>query len=44
MPCQYCEYRAVCQFDKNDPRVASRRLNNYKANDVLQRVKREEKE
>jgi len=44
MPCQYCEYRAVCQFDKGDPCVSSRRLNKYKDQEVLQRVKREEKE
>ncbi len=44
MPCQYCEYKAVCQFDKGDPRVASRCLDTYRDKDVLQRIKREENE
>ncbi|MCG3089638.1 helicase-exonuclease AddAB subunit AddB [Sporosarcina cyprini] len=41
MPCEYCSYRAVCQFDTTDPDSMYRNYENLDAEQSLERMRKE---
>ncbi|WP_040287059.1 helicase-exonuclease AddAB subunit AddB [Sporosarcina koreensis] len=41
MPCTYCPYQGVCQFDKTDPEAAFRQYENLSAKESLEKMRKE---
>lgn len=41
MPCDYCSFRSICQFDPQDPRQPVRQLKAEKPADVLEKITQE---
>ena len=41
MPCQFCSYRSVCQFDQTDPNSKYRPLHEQKPDKMIEKIKKE---
>ena len=41
MPCDYCNYREICGFDKKIPGTQSRRLPEYKPEEIWKKLEEE---
>ncbi|MFC4409522.1 helicase-exonuclease AddAB subunit AddB [Chungangia koreensis] len=41
MPCQFCSYRSVCQFDPTDPASKYRPLHEQKPEEMIEKIRKE---